>query len=346
MTFFETIFRSNFFIRLRSWEYWPFGIIQLPLFFYFIFLAIRSRSFTFFSASNPGITMGGMFGESKYDILNKISTELIPKTILINAPSTKAAVLNQIVLNGFSFPLIFKPELGERGFLVTRIFSEEDVELYLQKMKYNFLIQELVDLSMEFSVFYARIPSQKNGVVTSLVQKEMLSVTGNGKSSLKDLILKKDRAKLQWHVLQKKFHTTLDDIIPAGETIELVSIGNHCLGTKFLNANHLINDQLSHTFDSISKQIPGFFFGRYDLRCACLQDLYSGKIKIMELNGCGAEPSHIYHPGFSMMKAIGVLFSHWKTIYTIARENNKKGIAYISYKDAKVHYKNFKQRVA
>src|SRR5690606_2997734 len=152
-------------------------------------LAIRSRSFTFFSASNPGITMGGMFGESKYDILNKISTELIPKTILINAPSTKAAVLNQIVLNGFSFPLIFKPELGERGFLVTRIFSEEDVELYLQKMKYNFLIQELVDLSMEFSVFYARIPSQKNGVVTSLVQKEMLSVTGNGKSSLKDLIL-------------------------------------------------------------------------------------------------------------------------------------------------------------
>ena len=65
------ITRSNFLIRLKSWEYWPFGIVQFPAILYWVWLSLRARSFVFFSASNPGIPMGGMFGESKYELLKR-----------------------------------------------------------------------------------------------------------------------------------------------------------------------------------------------------------------------------------------------------------------------------------
>jgi hypothetical protein len=62
----------------------------------------------------------------------------------------------------------------------------------------------------------------------------------------------------------------------------------------------------------------------------------------LELNGCGAEPAHIYHPGYSIFKAIGVLLNHWKNIFLIARENADRGTSYIPFKEARIYYKKFK----
>jgi hypothetical protein len=342
MAFVKKILRSNFFIKLKSWEYWPFGIVQLPLFFYFAWLSLRSRSITFFSASNPGITMGGMFGESKFEVLQKIPPQYIPSTLLVSQPSSKEGVLTLLKDRELSFPLIFKPEFGERGFMVKRIGSPEDIEQYLAKMKFNFLIQPLVDLPLEFGVFYTRFPDKKQGEVTSVVMKEMLFVEGNGRATLQELILEKDRAKLQWETLKSAYEDRLDEILPAGKRMELVSIGNHCLGTKFLDASYLINERLSSVFDHISKQIEGFYFGRFDLKCESLEALYEGRVVILELNGCGAEPAHIYHPGYPLFKAIGVLIKHWRNIFLIARENTKRGSAYIPLKEAISYYKKFK----
>ncbi len=133
----------------------------------------------------------------------------------------------------------------------------------------------------------------------------------------------------------------MDTILPKGKQLELVSIGNHCLGTAFLDANHLINNQLHDVFDSISKQIDGFYFGRYDLRAGSIEDLYAGNFKVMELNGCGAEPAHIYQPGSSLFAAWKVLFTHWKTLYLISRQNHKKGVPYLRINEGLAIYRNF-----
>jgi hypothetical protein len=342
MSVWKKVFRSNFIIKLRSWEYWPFGIVQFPLFIYFSWLALRSRSLIFFSASNPGIEMGGMFGESKFDILQKIPSRYVAKSIRVSMNLSAEFVLENLDKNGFSLPVIFKPDLGERGHMVKKITNKEQIEQYLKKIKVDFIAQEFVDLPLEFGIFYARNPKEENGMVTSVVTKEMLCVIGDGKSTLEELILNKDRAKLQWEKLREVFNKELQKILLDGEKKELVSIGNHCLGTTFLNGNHLINKQLNSTFDNISKQIDGFYFGRFDLRCNSVEDLYKGNIKIMELNGCGAEPAHIYQPGYSLFKALGELFAHWRAIFIIARENKKRGIPYTSFKDAKNYYRSFK----
>lgn len=289
--------------------------------------------------------MGGMFGESKYDVLKLIPDQYKPKTVLVKHPSTKEKIRELLQSHQLNFPLVFKPDLGERGYMVNRIFSEQDIDEYLKRIQADFLIQELVDLPVECGIFYTRFPDEENGSVTSVVLKEMLTVTGNGKCTLLELITDKPRAKLQKERLCEIHAGRIDVVIPEGEVVELNLIGNHCLGTKFLNGNHLINEKLSQTLDHLSKQIDGFYFGRFDLRCATNTDLYAGRIKILELNGCGAEPAHIYQPGFSLWKAWHTLFTHWKNIFIISLQNHKRGVPFVSFREGSMIYRKFKKAI-
>lgn len=342
MQFIRKIRKSDFFIKLGSWEYWPFGIVQAPLFIYWLWLSLKARSLLFFSASNPGILTGGMFGESKFAVLQKIPPGYTPKSLLIKFPSSAELVKHEIQNLGLAFPLIFKPDLGERGWMVKKINSVDDLVKYIEVAKWDFIVQEFVSLPLEFSVYYARHPQSKTGKVTSLTMKEMLKVVGNGNQTLGQLILDKDRAKLQWSVLKKTYSKQMSEIVADGKTIELVSVGNHCLGTTFLNKNALITKKLNEFFDNLSQQIEGFYFGRYDLRVASLEDLEAGNIMIMELNGCGAEPSHIYQPGASLTAALRDLFVHWHTIYSISAANHRLGVPYLPWKEGVKVYKKFK----
>lgn len=342
MTLISRIRRSNFLIKLGSWEYWPFWVIHAPLFPYWLWLSIRARSLIFFSASNPGILMGGMFGESKFEVLGKVPEAVKPKTLLVELPATREKVMALLSRDGLKFPVIFKPDLGERGWMVRKINNEKDIDQYLEEIQVSFLIQEYVDLPLEYGVFYMRHPNENSGRVTSIVGKEMLSVTGDGTKPLKTLMLELDRAKLQWEKLRVMYEKKLAIVLPKGEKMELVSVGNHCLGTKFLNANYLITDGLSQSFDAISRQIDGFYFGRFDLRTASPEDLEAGRVMIVELNGCGAEPAHIYQPGFSLVEACRVLFRHWRDIYLVSKENHRKGTPYLSFREARLIYRKFK----
>lgn len=345
MLAFSVITRSNFFIKLKSWEYWPFGILQFPLFFYFIWLSLKARSLLFFSASNPGIPMGGMFGESKFEILKKIPHKQVPRTTFIKSGTNAAYVEQTIRDNGFLFPVIFKPDIGERGFMVKRISSTSDISKYLSNFNHDFLIQEFVDLPLEFGVFYIRYPKTQSGKVVSIVGKEMLAVVGDGSSTIRRLILKNDRAKLQWKRLKETYADRLDEVLSEGTKLELVSIGNHALGTKFLDRTDLINAQVSEAFDRISKQIDGFYFGRFDMRCSSTDDLSTGNVMILELNGCGAEPAHIYQPGFSIFKALTILLEHWRNIYEVSLQNRENGIQFISLKEGYRYYRKFKSAI-
>ena len=281
-------------------------------------------------------------GESKFEVLNFVPGEVKPKTMLIKFPGTREQVLDAIEKNALAFPVIFKPDLGERGWMVRKINSEQEIDQYLSEIKIDFLIQELVDLPLEFGVFYIRFPSEENGFVNSITAKEFLSIDGDGGKTIQQLILEKDRARLQWETLKEVYTDRLNEVLNTGSKLELVSIGNHCLGTTFLNGNHLITEKLSASFDRISKQIKGFYFGRYDLRCASLHDLENGNVKIVELNGCGAEPAHIYQPGSSLWEAIDVLILHWKNMYRVSTENHERGVPYLSLKEGREIYRKFK----
>jgi hypothetical protein len=107
--------KSVFYIKLTNWEYWPFGILQGPPLLYWLWLSLRARSLFYFSASNPGILSGGMMGESKSEVLSKVPDAVKPKTILIRLPLDELGVVEILRRNNLEFPLIFKPDIGERG---------------------------------------------------------------------------------------------------------------------------------------------------------------------------------------------------------------------------------------
>ena len=103
---------GKFVTKLKNWEYWSFSLLYFPVFFYYGWLAIRARSIFFFTASNPSIDFGGMFGEKKSEIFDIMPKKYLPITKLIQQGDLKHAVLEG---RGVGYPLIAKPDVGERG---------------------------------------------------------------------------------------------------------------------------------------------------------------------------------------------------------------------------------------
>ena len=69
--------------KLKNWEYWSANFIYMPTFFYWVWMMIKFRSFSFYKYANPGIKNGGFFGDSKMDIYKLFQNDFYPKTILI-----------------------------------------------------------------------------------------------------------------------------------------------------------------------------------------------------------------------------------------------------------------------
>ena len=323
----------NFWTKLTAWEYWPLYIVYIPVFAYWLYLGLRAGAIFFFSAANPGIKYGGLISASKKKILDLVPSQYLPKTILLRQPVQKSLVMDEMEKLKLQFPVILKPDLGERGWKVEKINTSKELENYLNAVKTDIILQEYLDLPFEAGVFYYRMPDQERGIVSSVVLKELLHIIGDGKSSLKELILKKPRARIQFRKLSETWSEQWDSIPENGERVELQPIGNHNRGTTFLNGNHLIDEELINTFDAISKQIKGFYYGRFDVRCKDEDALKRGEVKIMELNGAASEPAHIYHPGFPISKGYSALFKHWKMLYRISKANHKKGVPYLKFRE-------------
>lgn len=334
---------KKFFIRLFNWEFWPMYLVYIPLYLYYVWLAIKARNLWFWSASNPGIETGGMLGESKMDIFNIIPAHLKPTTLLIKPGTSLNIVLGFLSENKLSYPLICKPDRGERGFQVAKVNNEQELNVYILKNKVDYIIQSFCDFKLELGVFYCRYPWEEKGKVFSVVKKEFLHITGDGKSTMRELISKNKRAVLQWEKLNTQFGSLMNNIPVTGEELELEPIGNHVKGTKFLNGNYMIDSTLNEVFDKITNQIPGVYFCRYDLRTTCEEDLKAEKnIFIVELNGVGAEPAHIYDPDYKLIHAWRDLIRQWRMVYKISVYNYKHGVKYMTTKEIKAHLRKMK----
>jgi hypothetical protein len=315
-----------FFVKWFNYEYWPFWLFFMPLVPYWIYLAMRAKSFTYFTAANPGIEHGGVFGESKMDILNKIDPKYLPKSIFFNVSLPSSVVLEMVKVREIDFPLIIKPNIGERGDDVEKIDHEEGLLRYLFSAKGDLIIQEYVDYEIELGVLYYRFPDSEVTGITSIVTKEFLTVTGDGKSTIAELLEDNDRARFQILTLMKKFGVEMNLVLTLGEMRNLQPIGNHCKGTKFLSGMDLVNNQLVQVFDKLALGIDGFYFGRFDLKVKSIADLYKGEnIKILELNGVTSEPGHIYDPSYSIWKAYTETAKNMKMMFRVSRANIKKG---------------------
>ncbi len=305
---------------------------------------MRARRLIFFSVVNPVIETGGLFGESKINILNRIPEKFLPITVFIPKHEKElAAILKKLKLAGIVFPLIAKPDIGERGFLVEILKTENELAHYINRIKANFIIQELIMLPTELSVLYYRMPSEKKGKITSICIKKNLSVIGDGTSNIETLMSIKPRAILQLERFKKNHPELLKNIPTKGQEVEIEPIGNHSRGTTFLNGNDFIDKELTHVFDEVCFQMEDIFYGRFDLKCESIEGIKEGKgFKVMEFNGVGSEPAHIYDPEYPKIKAYKDLYQHCKILYKISVEQMNKGVKAMSIKEIVQSYKVYK----
>ncbi|MBJ7428855.1 MAG: hypothetical protein JHD28_07860 [Bacteroidia bacterium] len=321
------------FIKHTRFEFWPYWFAYIPVYFYYIYLSIKAKSFTFFTTANPGIYLGGFVGESKKNILKKINPTYLPATIYCKNEFNVSKIVDLLAAEQMQFPLIAKPDVGERGSQVEKITNKQELEKYVHSIGEDFIIQSFIDYEIELGIMYYHYPNGTLSGINSIVLKEYLSIVGNGVDTIETLIKNHLRAQGRLAYLLNKFSYCSEQILPANEKMLLEPIGNHIRGTKFINANHLINAKLIAVFDKIAKPIDGFYIGRFDLKVKSINDLYEGKnIQIMELNGVSSEPAHIYDPSTFILSAYKALFQHYKLIFIIAKQNIALGENYLPFR--------------
>lgn len=278
--------------------------------------------------------------ESKKEIYDLIPTEYYPKTILIHPNETLNSILEKINIANIIFPLIAKPDIGLRGTAVKKIYNTEELQDYLKKAKFEVLLQELIPFENEIGLFYVKLPNQI-GKITGIVSKEFMILTGNGKNTLRELIHQDKRYLLQLETLEEEYKEKLNAILKKGETINLVPYGNHCRGTKFVDASHEITAEMTESFNRICNQINGFHFGRMDIMYQSYEDLAKGKnFQIVEINGAISEPTHMYDPKHSLWFGWKELTRHFHYMYLISKNNHKNGAKYLTFKEGVQEFKN------
>mgnify|MGYP003575796901 CR=1 FL=1 len=282
--------------------------------------------------------------ESKKEIYDLIPQQYYPKTELIKESSSYEKVLDVIHESGIRFPLIAKPDIGLRGSAVKKINTSEELKYYTEKANFDYLVQDLIPYPNEIGVFYVRYPpdasGENEGRITGIVSKEFLIVTGNGMATIEELITENPRYELQLNVLKKEYGNKLQTIPAQGEKINLVPYGNHARGAKFLDRTDWITPELNATLNKICLQIDGFYFGRIDLMYNSLEELERGEnFSIVELNGAGSEPTHIYDPKHSIFFAWKELFRHITYMFEISVENHKRGFPYLEHKIGMKEYR-------
>ena len=328
--------------RLVRWEFWPWRVVYLPIAVYWFFLAIKARGWVFFSAANPCMRFGGLVGYSKSEVDKLIPSDYRPKTVFKEISDSVSIVEKKLIEAGFTYPIIVKPDQGERGRGVTIVKNELELSSVLSHAKQRMLVQEYANLPMELGIMYSRHADESQGRITSIVIKDFPKVIGDGKSTLLELILKERRARLSYKVHLKTFGDEINSMPSKGEEIQVVTIGNHMRGTTFFDGNHLITQGLEKVIDDFAKQIDGFHIGRFDLKTESIEELLKGNFVVIELNGVNSEPCHIFHPGRSIFLAWRDLFQHWKRIAEISISNHANGTDYAPYSEIKTEIKKHK----
>ena len=316
--------------RLWRWEFWPTWLFYLPVVPWIAYLAIRHRGLTTLTAANPGIPSGGgVIGESKFHILRQLPSEWVVPSFLIPAGDVETRYKELVCgvrENGWTYPLILKPDVGQRGAGLRLAQNSADVRAYLAANPQAILAQEFHRGPFEAGVFYYRIPGETSGRLFSITDKQFPSVIGNGRSTVEELIWRHPRYRMQAATFLARLNGRSGRILGDGDRVSLAVAGNHCQGTMFCDGAHLVTPQLDRTIDTIARAFDGFFFGRFDIRYSDVDAFKAGRdFKIVELNGVTSESTNIYDPSWPLWEAYRVLFAQWRLAYEIGSRNRDLG---------------------
>nr|WP_321986634.1 D-alanine--D-alanine ligase [uncultured Lichenicoccus sp.] len=318
--------------EMSRFEYWPGWLFYTPVVAWWILLGLRHGDFSLPSAANPGITTGGLCGESKTSILDQAGPGaagwIAPYALFRTGPDDEQRALRIMQDAGLDFPLVVKPDIGCNGTGVRLLEAPGRLAEVLAAFprEVDLVLQELITYEGEAGIFYVRRPGAAHGSITSLTHKQSPTLVGNGRSSLRDLIMADSRTRLVPHLYLPRLRERLHEIPAPGVPVRLVFAGNHCKGSIFLNGASDITVALTTAIERIMADIPNFHFGRIDVRYRSVAALRRGEdFRIIEINGVGSEATHIWDASTTLRDAYRVQFAHYREAFEIGAEMRARG---------------------
>ena len=341
---------------LSFFEFWPMWAFYPPVMAYAAWQMLRHRGILLPTAANPSFPGGGFFGESKADILAlavKHVPEWVAPFIAIDRPlapgpnvsAERDAALAALEHVGLTLPVVAKPDLGCRGAGVKLVRTPEQLQAYLEAFPAGarLLLQKLVAHEGEAGIFYCRLPGQSRGRIVSITLKYFPHVVGDGQHSLRELIEADPRAGKLAHLYLKRHLSRLDTVPGRGEAIRLAFAGSHSRGAIFRNGTHLVTPEMEARFDAIAQALPEFHFGRFDVRFDQFSDVQKGRgFTILEVNGAGAESTHIWDRRTGLLQAWRDLMRQYRWLFEIGAANRARGFKPMTWADFCAAYRREK----
>jgi len=315
---------------ISGFEFWPGWFFYLPMVLQWIALGIRHGDFSLPTAANPNIETGGLCGESKTSILDQVGTAqrgVLARYVRLSAPDIDGAE-RAMAAHGLSYPVVVKPDIGCNGTGVRLVRTRTDVAAYLAEFPagLSVMIQRLATSPGEAGIFYVRPPGEARGRITSLTLKFAPSVTGDGRSTIRDLILADPRMGRVPDLYLPRLGDRQHDMLRRGEEFQPVFVGNHCKGSVFVDGQEHITPALTRRMEAIAGAIPEFHFGRFDVRYDTLAGLRRGEgFTIIEINGVGSEATHVWDARTSLWRAWADELAHFGAAFAIGAANRRRG---------------------
>ncbi|MEM7754127.1 MAG: alpha/beta fold hydrolase [Planctomycetota bacterium] len=347
-------------IRLRTnaskWfhhEWWPMWLLYAGLLPHLIRLGSRHKSCLVWTAANPGVPPDeGIQGESKSALLDRIDhPSVLPYAVVPPGPiANRVSRAHELIesdadLGGF--PIIVKPDAGERGKDVALARAADDLERALALIAGPAMLQRFHPGPIEAGVFWIRhletvgretevdAENKAHGFIFAITRKTLPEVTGDGVRTLRQLVVRHPRYRKQIAVYAGR--ADFDTRVPAlDETVRLTEAGNHARGCMFSDGDDLRTPELETVIDRIASayQSPEghrYDFGRFDVRAESEADLKAGRFAVIELNGTTSESTNLYDPKRSTRWAYGVLREQWSYLFELGSARANQGSEVITW---------------
>lgn len=315
---------------VSSFEFWPGWFFYLPVVLQWIALGVRYGDFSLPTAANPTIETGGLCGESKTSIMDQVdATErgTLAPYFRLSAPDLDQAE-RDMDAHGLKYPVVVKPDVGCNGTGVRLVRDRASLSEYLAAFPKGpaLMVQRLATEPGEAGVFYIRRPDEIIGRVTSLTLKHAPHIVGDGRSTIRDLVLADSRMGLVPQLYLPRLGDRQHAVLARGEPFQPVFVGNHCKGSVFTDGHEHITPALVRRIAAIAAAIPEFHFGRFDVRYESLPALRRGEgFTIIEINGVGSEATHVWDARTSLWRAWADELAHFGATFAIGAANRRRG---------------------
>jgi hypothetical protein len=302
-----------------------------------LWLSARYGGPTVPAAANPHLTAGGLVGEGKLEYFRGMGPLARSLTAahcaVFNEGTADASALQHatqaMAQAGLAFPVVAKPDLGLCGYGVRLLHDEPALQAYLAAFPRGetVVLQRYLPQEGEAGIFYARDPVTGKGRVIGLALRYFPRVTGDGRSTVAQLVAADVRARRIARSPRHQCSVPPDSVPAAGQQVRLATIGSTRVGGLYRDGAALITPELVRAIDAVARDMPDFRFGRFDVRFDSLRELGAGRgFTIMEVNGAGSEAIEAWDPDTGVLQGFRMVFAKQRLLFRIGAAQRKAGV--------------------